>query len=290
MHKNELFSDQENNVINRLREGLDSIERDKRAQHRDSEVEAAESMRHQLAEMLGRDLSTIPGFILEGMSGILSNWDAVRSNPLAIQDLRARVEGDIATFEAQEAERRGVVYTMARLVRADGSATQHKVASSHSRSDLPNELTYAVLPPVHVTKLKKVEMTSQSGFAGEREATKLLQNAEAHKVLFDDAEVRGERVADAAQVWDKLGYDYTLRPRGYAVIAIRRASGDIVSPKIVKLDDLHTNTSTRVFNCVAKVGDSVVFSTELYEDHNDAKYMVAAEKVRYVKRVKTMLP
>ena len=288
--ENNFFTDQEETIINRLQAGLESIERDRQNQIAKSEMENAQSMRHQLSELLGRPVDSVPQHIIDGIGGVLSNWTQVRSNPLALQDLRARVLADITAAERADAERRAVTYTAYRLVRKDKTATNHVLSSSHKRSKLPGVRTYNDLPPVHLTALSKVEIASQKGFEGERQATQLLQNKESAKVLFGDAEIRGERVCDLPQVWDRLGYEYHLRPKGWCVVAIRRADGAIEQPTAITVDELHSVASTRLFSVEVKLGDSIVYSSTMYDDQMDAKYVIETNRVRYVKSAKTMLP
>lgn len=287
--KNQLFSDQESNIINRLTEGLESIERDKARQAQDNEAQASSSMRGELAQLLDRDIDSIPQHIIDNLSGAFHNWAQIQSNPLALNDLRHRLEQELEDAVAAEEARKTISYTATRLVEK-ARVTPHRITVDSRASDLPKVATYNILPPATLLAFKGVEQSSQSGFTGETKALSLLQSPAAAEVLFDSKETpTGQPVIkDMVGFWKGLGCTYFDRPTGFVVAAIRN-KGKIKGTIVVNLEEI-ANANTRAFTCGAAVGDEVVFGNRIFTTNADARIAAGDSGLKFVKKFTKLLP
>ena len=287
--KNNLFSDQESNIINRLTEGLESIERDKARQNQDSVAQASASMRGELAQLLDRDINSIPQHIIDNLSGAFHNWAQMKSNPLALSDLRHRVEQELEAAVTAEEARKTIVYTATRLVEKS-RVTAHKITVNSRVSDMPKVVTYNILPPASLLAFKGVEQSAQSGFTGQTKALALLQSPAAAEVLFDSKETpKGQQVVkDMVEFWKGLGFTYFDRPTGFVVAAIRN-KGKVKGTTVVSLEEI-ANANTRAFTCGAAFGDEVWFVNRIFTTNADARIAAGESGLKYVKTFTKILP
>lgn len=210
------------------------------------------------------------------LSDIISHISQIRNDPLAMSDLRARLEREVKAVEEREAFRKSIQYTCTRLLAGTNKATHHKITHEHATpSGIFNKsFAYSDIGLVSLIEFEGVQQATANGFNTERAAMDLLALPTAAPTLFKDERTQYLHGGETNRIhfWKSLGFNFVNRPRGVVVAALVNDKS-IRGKRIVDLDELHY-ASTKAFTCTPLVGDHIEWLNVIFNDELDTHYVL----------------
>lgn len=283
------------NDINELTRGLEDIAEVKRQREQSQREFDASGKRQALELALGRPLVGIPEEALVELADVIVNIHHIRRDPLALQDLKARLEREVKAVEEREAFRKSIQYTCTRLLAGTDKATHHKITHDYVKPSgrFKKSFAYNNFGSVSLIEFSGVQKTTADGFSNERAASDLLAPPTSAPTLFKDDRTQYLHKSDVNRIdfWQSLGFNFVNRPRGVVVAALVN-DGSIRAKQIVDLDELHY-ASTGAFTCGPQVGDHIEWLNVIFHDQLDAHYVLGhgdLAEFGYVDNIEKVLP